>query len=237
MGNSYFRFKQFMVHQDACGMKISTDAVLLGALASHQVAERVLDIGTGTGVVALMMAQRFPYSAIQGMEIDNDAFLQASDNVAISPWKDRITLFQQSFQEYATMNQEGFDLIVSNPPYFPDHIKSQNHQRNLALHNDALPFPELVNGAVSLLAPKGLLWVILPERQMQDLEKLATHQGLFPYTRIAVRNHPSAPVFRVVQAFSYVKQEPTENTLTIRDQESNYSMGYKKLLRDFMLNF
>lgn len=237
MGNSYFRFKQFMVHQDACGMKISTDAVLLGALASPQVSERVLDIGTGTGVVALMLAQRFPDSTIEGMEIDKDAFIQATDNVALSLWKDRITLFHQSFQEYATLKPAGFDLIVSNPPYFPDHIKSQDNQRNLALHNDALPFQDLVNGAASLLAPKGLLWVILPERQMQDLEKLAIHKGLFTHSRLVVRNHPSAPVLRVLQAFSFLEQKPHETTMTIRDQESNYSMGYKRLLKDFLLDF
>lgn len=237
MGNSYFQFKQFMVHQDACGMKISTDAVLLGALASHQAAEKVLDIGTGTGVIALMLAQRFPDSQIEAMEIDKEAFVQASNNVALSPWKDRITLFHQSFQEYVSFNPPAFDLIVSNPPYFPDHIKSQDHQRNLALHNDALPFKELVYGVASVLAPKGLFWVILPQRQMQDVEMLAIQQRLYPYKKVVVRNHPASPVLRVVQAFSFLEQTPTETSLYIRDLDSNYSMGYKKILQKFLLNF
>src|SRR5690554_2397329 len=171
MPNSYFQFKQFIIHQDNCGMKITTDAVVLGALASHELAGRVLDIGTGTGVIALMLAQRFPESLIQGIEIDQHAFVQAKENVALSPWKDRIKLFPQSFQEFLAVKPEPFDLIVSNPPYFPDHIKSKDHQRNLALHNDALPFQDLVNGVASLLASNGLFWIILPESQMQDLAK------------------------------------------------------------------
>src|SRR5690606_24984134 len=127
-----------------------------------------------------------------------------------------------------------FDLIVSNPPYFPDHLKSKNAQRQLALHNDALPFQDLIMGVASLLAPTGQFWVILPERQMQDLVKLAIHHGLFTYGKVVVRNHPTAPVLRVVQGFSFLKQAPTEDTLIIRDRDKNYSPSYKQLLKDFL---
>ena len=237
MANSYFQFKQFMVHQDLCGMKVSTDAAVLGALASHKNAKNILDVGTGTGVIALMLAQRFREAGIHGVEIDEDAFRQAYNNIANSPWKERIGLSHQSFQGFSDNSSNCFDLIVSNPPYFPAHIKSKDHQRNLALHNDALPFQDLVDGVASLLAPKGLFWVILPDRQMQDLEKLATTKRLFPHRRVLIRNHPTASVLRVIQAFSFLMNEPTEDTLTIRDQDRNYSEAYKELLKDFLLDF
>lgn len=218
-------------------MKVSTDAVMLGALALHNESRKILDIGTGTGVVALMLAQRFENPEIHAVEIDKAAFDQASDNVSSSPWKRRITLHHRSFQNFVRDKKEQFDFIVSNPPYFPAHIKSENHQRNLALHNDELPFVDLLEGVGQLLTPEGKFWVILPERQMQDLEKLATNKGLFPRGRTLIRNHPAAPVLRVVQAFSFLKQVPTEATLCIRDQDRNYSSAYKELLKDFLLDF
>jgi tRNA1Val (adenine37-N6)-methyltransferase len=237
MPNTYFQFKHFIIHQDRCGMKLSTDAVILGALASHEASARILDIGTGTGVIALMLAQRYPDASIEAVELDKDAYVQATDNASLSPWKDRVKLFHRSFQEYSESNPGGFDLIVSNPPYFPYHLKSQDLQRNLALHNDALPFAELVSGVASLLSPKGQFWVILPERQMQDFEKLAVDKGLFPYKKVIVRNHPDAPVLRLVQAFSFFKRSPTEKTLHIRDGNRNYSLEYRELLKDFLLDF
>jgi tRNA1Val (adenine37-N6)-methyltransferase len=237
MPNTYFQFKQFIIHQDNCGMKVSTDAVILGASASHEGAEKILDIGTGTGVIALMLAQRFPESIVNGVEIDKDAFVQAKENVALSPWKDRITIFPQSFQEYSAAKSGSFDLIVSNPPYFPDHIKSKDHQRNVALHNDAMPFQDLIDGVASLLSPDGQFWVILPERQMRDLEQLTTQKGLSPCQKVIVRNHPDAPVLRVVQAFSFLKMVLWETTVCIRDQDRNYSGAYKELLKEFLLDF
>src|SRR5690554_6069848 len=237
MPNTYFQFKQFIIHQDRCGMKLSTDAVILGALASDEQAERILDIGTGTGVIALMLAQRFTESTMVGIEIDQAAFIQAKENVAVSPWEDRITLAHQSFQEYAATKSACFDLIVSNPPYFPDHIKSKDQQRNLALHSDSLSFEDLVNGVAHVLSPEGLFWVILPQRQMQDLEQLAADKGLFPQKKVIVRNHSDAAVLRVVQAFSFSASTPSESTLCIRDQDRSYSGAYKELLKDFLLGF
>jgi len=218
-------------------MKLSTDAVILGALACHESAKKILDIGTGTGAIALMLAQRYPNAAIEAVELDKDAFMQATDNVALSLWKNRVQIYHQSFQKYAANHPDSFDLIVSNPPYFPDHIKSKDQQRNLALHNDSLSFEDLINGVARALSPIGLFWVILPERQMQDLEKLAINEGLFPHQKVIVRNHPAAPVLRVVQAFSLSATIPSDTVLCIRTQERQYSAAYKELLRDFLLEF
>src|SRR5690606_13680219 len=194
MSNTYFQFKQFIIHQERCGMKLSTDAVILGALACGKSPKKILDVEAGTGVVALMLAQRYPEATVEAVELDESAFEQASDNAALSPWKDRILLIHQAFQDYARGNTKSFDLVVSNPPYFLDHIKSQDQQRNLALHNDALPFTELIDGVSKLLAPSGQFWVILPERQMVDLEYLAVSKNLFPQEKVAIHNHPSGRV-------------------------------------------
>src|SRR5690606_30069199 len=126
---------------------------------------------------------------------------------------------------------------ISNPPYFPYHIKSKDDQRNLALHNDAPPFPDLVSGAATLLSHKLQFLVILPERQMQDIERQTINQELFPKHKVVIGNHPNAPVLRVVQAFSFLADTPTETTLYIRDEDRNYSKAYKKLLKDFLLDF
>lgn len=218
-------------------MKVSTDAVVLGALSSHDKMDRILDVGTGTGVVALMLAQRFPSSEVHAVEIDGAAFEQASANVASGPWNHRIFLYHLSFQDFANQPGEHFDLIVSNPPYFPAHHKSRDQQRNLALHNDALSFDDLIKGVVRLLSPQGKFWVILPERQMQDLEKIAGEFHLFANESFEWRDRPQACVLRVVVAFSFHASTSKKKTLFIRDNDLNYSADYKKLLADFLLAF
>lgn len=218
-------------------MKISTDAVVLGALASPDKRDRILDVGTGTGVIALMLAQRFPDAEIHGVEIDGDAFEQASANVSSSPWKHRVALYHQSFQDFARQPRSYFDLIVSNPPYFKAHIKSMDPKRTLALHNDQLSFGDLVQNVVKLLTPEGKFWVILPERQMQDLEKVAASFHLYTHESIELRNNPQARVLRVVAAFSFQGSLSKRKSLYIRDKDLNYSVDYKELLADFLLAF
>lgn len=237
MANSYFQFKKFMIHQENCGMKVSTDAVVVGALASHDKTDSILDVGTGTGVVALMLAQRFPSTEIHAVEIDKAAYDQASANIADSPWNSVISLYHCPFQDFSKQSDEHFDLIVSNPPYFPAHLQSKDQQRNLALHNDALPFGDLIKGVAKLLAPQGKFWVILPERQMQDLEKIASRFQLFANENFELRDRPHTPVLRIIKAFSFQAKEIERLTLFIRDQELNYSADYRKLLAEFLLAF
>jgi tRNA1Val (adenine37-N6)-methyltransferase len=142
MGNSWFQFQQFRIHQDRCAMKISTDAVLLGTLTEAEHPVKILDIGTGTGVIALMLAQRFPSSWVDAVEIDQDAAEQAAENFRESQYAGRLGIFQGRIQDFP--EEEKFDLIVSNPPFFPDHLKSTDSKRNKALHTDELSFSELV---------------------------------------------------------------------------------------------
>lgn len=235
MTNSWFQFQEFRVEQDRCAMKISTDAVLLGALATSESPRKILDIGTGTGVIALMLAQRFPDSRIQAVEIDPAAASQARENFEMSPFATRIEMQKGSFQEFSPA--EKFDLIVSNPPYFSDHLKSSDAQRNLALHNDGLPFGELVEKVSAILAPDAKFWVILPPRQMLDLEKIARLYNLFPTQKFTIQDKPGKPVIREVVSFEFEEKNIFQNEILIKDESGRFHDSYRKLISGFLLNF
>ncbi|MBD8488079.1 methyltransferase [Echinicola sp. CAU 1574] len=239
MPNSYFQFKQFTIHQENCAMKVSTDAVILGALVNEAFPTQILDIGTGTGVISLMLAQRFQEAKILGLEIDQPTFEQANENKNNSPFKDQIEIHHLSFQEFSKKNAKNFPLIVSNPPYFPNHNKSKNDQRNKALHNDELSFGDLIKGVVKLLDKNlGAFWVILPPRQMDDLERIAAFFGLYPKDFFELRDRPSTKVLRHVKSFTFTQsQKPIPSLITIKNNDSSYSKVYKDLLKDFLLIF
>ncbi len=237
MKNSLFQFKQFAVQQDKCAMKISTDGVLLGAFAGRGNPKKILDIGAGTGVVSLMLAQRFPEATIIGIEIDKDASTQASENVQNSPWYNRIRILNQSFQEFCKQDPIKFDLIVSNPPYFPNHLKTENHQRNLALHNDTLSFGELMTGIKSIMEQEATSWLILPPYQMEETNKIADIIGLFAFEKLKIQDRPTKNFIRAIHGFSLLKKGLIINSLSIKDEEGNYSKEYSELLKDFLLIF
>jgi tRNA1Val (adenine37-N6)-methyltransferase len=239
MGNSYFQFKQFRVEQGNCAMKISTDAVLLGALAGINLPTTILDIGTGTGVIALMLAQRNPEAEVFGLEIDREAYLQAAENVRNSPWGHRVTIIESPLQEYQHYGTK-FDLIVSNPPYFPNHLLSQDMRRNQALHQGTLTFFELIAGVEKYLEKDGELWIILPERQMREFELAAKSEGFEGFRRIEIRDSILKPVLRVIQAFGRNRQKGSTfeaRELVIKGSNGEYSADYRELLKKFMLHF
>ncbi len=237
MSNSFFHFKQFSISQDRCAMKVSTDAVVLGALADQANPESILDIGTGTGVIILMLAQRFSDSRVDGVEIDKPAFDQATENIANSPWPNRIKVLHQPFQEFYKTANQTYDLIVSNPPFFKDHIKSLDPQRNLAIHNDGLPFGELIKGVKTLLKPSGLFWVILPPHQMQYLVKIAAFFKLFPAKNVELKDSPGKKTLREITAFSFYNNLILQHELLIKNEANAFSPSYITLLKDFLLNF
>jgi tRNA1Val (adenine37-N6)-methyltransferase len=237
MPNPFFHFKQFSIHQDRCAMKVGTDAVLLGALVEKENPIHILDIGIGTGVITLMLAQRFPTSTIYGVEINEDAFGQAKENAEASPWSNRISLFNESLQSYAPKAEIRFDLIVSNPPYFSNHLKSSDLHRNLALHNDGLSFGDLIKGVVKLLKPDGLFWVILPPRQMQELEKIAAFFNLYPIHFISVQHKPGGRILREIKCFSFYDLPQPQKEVLIKNGDDSFSDEYKSILKDFLLDF
>ncbi|MEB2774934.1 methyltransferase [Algoriphagus sp. D3-2-R+10] len=235
MANSWFQFQQFRVNQDRCAMKISTDAVMLGGLAEATSPREILDVGTGTGVIALMLAQRFPEANIQGVEIDPLAASQALDNFRSNAFSERMQLWEGRFQDFET--QKKYDLIVSNPPYFPDHLKSPDLQRNLALHTDELSFQDLLEKVVQLLKEDGQFWIILPPRQMQDFQKQVEKHGLFLGTKFTLQDKPGKRVLRDICAFSRNQSEVKVTEIFIKNEDGMPHDTYASLVSDFLLGF
>jgi len=235
MGNSWFQFQQFRINQDRSAMKISTDAVLLGALANAENPVQILDIGTGTGVIALMLAQRFPQAKITAIELDDEAAGQARENFEESSFAGRLKVFAMRIQDFKSTLK--FDLIVSNPPYFPDHLKSSDQKRNQALHTDQLSFEELIQKSSELLSEKGSFWVILPPRQMTDFIFLAEKDKLFLSEIYQVQDSPSKAVHRQIAKFTRFEQVVFEGKLLIKNADGTPHESYKDLISGFLLNF
>ncbi|WP_010180089.1 tRNA1(Val) (adenine(37)-N6)-methyltransferase [Aquimarina agarilytica] len=233
-----FKFKEFVVAQDQCAMKIGTDAVLLGAWVQPK--ERpfnVLDVGAGTGVIALMMAQRFFDADVEAIEIDTAAYEQAMTNFENSPWGDRMFCYHASFQEFFQEMEESYDLIISNPPYFAATQKSPNKQRNMARFEDALPFEHLLYGASKLLSEQGTFALIIPYEQQEQVLLIAKKMYLLPAKITHVKGNEQAPIKRSLIAFQFnVGENELEiDQLIIEKERHNYTDDYIKLVQDFYL--
>lgn len=238
MPNDVFEFKKFSIKQSKCAMKVGTDAVLLGSWVNDDKSKRVLDIGTGTGIIALMLAQK-TNAHIFALEIDNPSFEQAVDNVNESVFKDRITLINESFQNYSKAVSEKFDLIVTNPPYFIDSLKSNDSNRSTARHADVLPFKDLIEGIKSILSEWGKLCLILPKREAEYFKKLAEHEGFHLTKLLRVRNSPDKEDDkRHIMQFEFKANTYSESILYIRtNKPQEYSEDYKYLTKDYYINF
>jgi tRNA1Val (adenine37-N6)-methyltransferase len=235
MANDFFNFKQFTVKQDKTAMKVGIDSVLLGSWTTVSGLEKnVLDIGTGTGLLALMMAQKIPNAKIIACEIDENACEQALENISASVWSERITVVNADIRTF-TQNSKGFDLIICNPPYFEKSLKSQDSKRNFARHNDCLPFPDLMDCVHKLLHNKGRFALIVPEDKVDTLIKIAGEKKLFPIRRLNVKSKETKPVNRIIMELSYMFKPQEEMSLTVRTGNS-YSDNYKSLTKDFYLN-
>lgn len=239
-----FRFKQFSIDQTGCGMKVNTDGVLLGALAGSTAFGRILDIGTGTGVIALMLAQRFPQAVVDAVEIDPSAAERAIQNFFVSPYSERIKLIKGPFQEYSlSIPNAAYDLIVSNPPFFLKSLKNPDSQKQLARHAAEGFFEELIEFTRQHLNQEGgELWLILPEEAYLETCKLAGMAGLFLLQRIAVQSFKEDRAHRQVVCFGFdgILRSPdliVEQRLVIYDAPNVYSEAYKTLLRDFLIIF
>ncbi|MDD4514306.1 methyltransferase [Massilibacteroides sp.] len=234
MAASFFQFKKFIVHHDKCAMKVGTDGVLLGAWTSAERSQRVLDIGTGSGLIALMLAQRSE-ALIHAIDIDHQAWIQAKENISESIFSERIHVFQSSLNEYAAQTTERYDLIVSNPPYFKNSLRSPVQERNLARHNDSLTLKSLIEDSLKILAPQGSLSLILPYDQEQDLDTLAVSFHLYFSRKTYVRPIPETACKRILVTLTTNKTTCQSDELIIEESRHNYTQEYIALTKDFYL--
>lgn len=231
-----FTFKQFEVNQDHCAMKIGTDSVLLGAWTSlDDEPNYILDIGAGTGVLALMMAQRSFSETIDAIEIDDDAYEQCVENFEQSPWADRLFCYHASLEEFVEEIEDKYDLIISNPPFFNDTYKSDNEQRDLARFTDAMPFRHLIESVSKLLSKDGLFSVIIPFSEEKDFIVLASKEHLFPKRILRVKGSPSTEIKRSLIEFSFKEVEADISELIIETSRHQYTDEYFNLTKDFYL--
>lgn len=236
MANPYFRFKKFTVYHDKCAMKVGTDAVLLGAWADTSFCRNILDIGTGTGIIALMLAQR-SQATVEAIDIDKEACVQATENAAASPYTERIKVVHASCADFAASNQQKrYDLIVSNPPYFINSLKCPDNKRTVARHTDTLLLSDLIREAQTLLSPSGRIALVLPYEQLEEVKALASANHLYICRQTDVIPTPGAAPKRLLMELSTTEENiKNRDTLTIEEARHQYTPEYIALTKEFYL--
>ncbi|UPT71716.1 MAG: methyltransferase [Flavobacterium sp. JAD_PAG50586_2] len=232
-----FQFKQFTVQQDRCAMKIGTDGVLLGAWCPIENNPfSVLDIGAGTGILALMLAQRSNAQQIDALEIDENAYEQCVDNFESSPWGDRLFCFHAGLDEFMDEPEEEYDIIISNPPFYSEDYKTESEQRDLARFKDALPFEDLVEAVQLLLSENGIFAVIIPFKEEERFIDLCAEAELYPVKVTRVKGTPTSEIKRSLLAFKrYELSVLTAEELVIETARHQYTEEYIALTKDFYL--
>lgn len=234
--NSFFQFKQFRIEQDECAMKVCTDSCVLGAYAPVADQTRILDIGTGTGILSLMMAQRSS-AVIDAVEIVPDAARQATHNIASSPWGNRIQVVCSSIQEFSRSTNVLYDAIVSNPPYYSQSIRSGQKEKSMAWHDETLDFHQLLQSVVLLLEEKGIFILILPLEESERLEGTAAEYSLYPVERLDIYPNVQAKANRRITTFSRSRSETVDKELILYEGHQQYTDQSKTLLSPYFLWF
>ena len=236
MSSRPFKFKQFTISQDRCAMKIGTDAVLLGAWASiNQNPFSILDIGAGTGVISLMLAQRSHAELIDAVEIDDNAYEQCTENFENSLWNDRVFCYHASLEEFTEEIDDKYDLIVTNPPFYSDDYKSENVKRDIARFQDALPFEHLLESVSKLLSEAGMFSVIIPFKEEVIFIDLATKFKLYTNRITRVKGNTSSEIKRSLIEFSFTNKNIHKDELIIETKRHQYTQEYINLTKDFYL--
>ena len=234
MPNSYFQFKHFRIDQDLCGMKVTTDGCFMGAVVPVEEGMKVLDIGTGTGLLSLMLAQRADIQ-IHAVEIDKKAFEQAKSNFQVSPWSERIEVYNSPLQSFESTTQ--YELIICNPPFFKASQKGQQENKNKALHAQHLSMEDLAIHAKRLLAPEAAFWVMYPAQEMNEFIAIAQNQGFSPESAFILRNTPNSPVFRKIVKFTFNETDTDlVSEIAIRNVKGEYTDSFNALLKDYYLH-
>ena len=244
MANTYFQFKEFIVHQEHASMKVCTDACFFGAWAigheALQKASSVLDIGTGTGLLSLMTAQKNTHGTITAVEIEPNAANQALSNFALSPWKEKLSVINASIQDFASASSARFDCIISNPPFFESDLPSPNDHKNLAAHSAALPWEIFAEVVSKLLVNYGCFYVIIPSIRAYTMQKLMETNGLQLIEETTVFNKEKQLPFRSFLQFKKTTEKPASierNKLYIKGPSNEYTDEFKSLLKGYYLQF
>ena len=250
MANSYFQFKQFIVHQDKCAMKVTTDGCLFGAWVANEINKvahpdsfgkqliinNCLDIGTGTGLLTLLIAQA-SVSTFDAVEIDKDAFEQASENIAASPWADRIRVIHADAKEFSFQNS--YDIIISNPPFYENELTSPDLQKNTAYHDSGLVLTELLQIIKGVLHPEGWFYLLLPYKRLLEVGLLFQKYHLAITHITLVKQSPQHTPFRFFVAGQHTANSETTYTkdeLVIRNEKNEYTNEFIDLLKDYYLH-
>jgi tRNA1Val (adenine37-N6)-methyltransferase len=234
MRDSTFRFRQFSIHQDKCAMKVGTDGVLLGSWVDPGFSKHILDIGTGTGLIALMLAQK-SNAEIDAVEIEENAFEQAKENFEMSPWRNRIRAYHLSFQEFSLKTKTRYDLIVSNPPYFHHASKPCIEARLNARHNDQLSFDQLIAGVKRILAEDGKFCVILPSKEGLEFMDLSQRNSLFCHEMIRVKTKADKCEKRLMMKFRSQIGLMHDHEIIIQEEDSRFTDEYLEMTRDYFI--
>lgn len=230
----YFEFKQFTVHQEHAAMKVGTDGALLGSLAAT--GSRILDIGTGTGLLSLMMAQRCPEARITAIDVDENAIIDATRNFSDSPFGDRITLIQTPFQVFAKEEEGKYDCIICNPPYFDESLESKDESRTRARHTSSLPFRDLVGGAYELLEDEGVFSVCIPPEVLSKFSAECLIKGFCLMTAYKIKSVPRKEPKRFVLVYKKGRiVEPQEHVFCMQHPDGTRSEWYQEIMKDFYL--
>ncbi len=234
---SIFNFKMFAIQQDRCAMKVGTDSVLLGAWCPIENNPfSVLDIGAGTGILSLMIAQRSNAEQIDALEIDEDAYEQCVENFENSPWRDRLFCFHAGLDEFVEEPEDEYDLILSNPPFYAENYKTENEQRDLARFQDAMPFEDLIEAADLLLSENGIFAVIIPHKVEERFIDLCAQAELFPIKVTRVKGSHNTPIVRSLLAFKRFELPVlSADELVIEINRHEYTNEYIALTKDFYL--
>jgi tRNA1Val (adenine37-N6)-methyltransferase len=242
MPNTYFQFKKFTIFQDKCAMKVTTDACLFGAWAAEKalntgsVARSMLDIGTGTGLLSLMMAQKTA-GQIDAIEIDKDSYEQANSNIAASPWQERINIYHADAKQYSFSHK--YNVIISNPPFYENELKSGDTKKNIAHHNEGLVLQELCSIMKTQLMANGSFYLLLPYKRNQEIRKWFTETGLHILEMVFVKQTPKHSYFRIMIRGCLRTENQKETAIdeiSITDETGLYTPAFTSLLKDYYLN-
>jgi len=236
MANDYFKFKQFVIYQNKCAMKVCTDACLFGSIVSAKtnlIYDNILDIGAGTGLLSLMYAQKNPSSKIDAVEINYNAFSQAKENFSISKWNNRLKVFYSDINKFSP--DKKYDFIITNPPFYENELLSFDDNKNIARHDTSLNLKELIRVIKIHLLPTGIFAILLPYHRILYFEKVAEENNLFLQEKIIIRQTPNHNFFRGILFFTFCKTEVKKTELNIKLDDGKYTDEFIKLMKDYYL--